>query len=131
MIALAGRGTTGLWVFVYSLSPLHSLRPLDNCATLQSWDLCFSFSFSLSCIYCWLNCALIREPTHGTFDNRINWLTLCSKAAIPIPDAAAVPARPMKCPEPMLLANNDAPTYRYNSKESIQAQSIDTSVKSQ
>ena len=27
-----------------------------------------------------------------------------------IPDAAAVPANPTKCPEPMLDANSDAPT---------------------
>ena len=38
-------------------------------------------------------------------------LTLNSKAAIPIPDAAPVPANPMKCPDPILLANNDAPTF--------------------
>ena len=37
-------------------------------------------------------------------------LTLSSNAAIPIPDAAPVPASPMKCPDPMLLANRDAPT---------------------
>ena len=37
-------------------------------------------------------------------------LTLNSKAAIPIPEAAPVPARPMKWPDPILLANNDAPT---------------------
>ena len=38
-------------------------------------------------------------------------LTLNSKAAIPMPEAAPVPAKPMKCPEPILLANNDAPTW--------------------
>ena len=27
-----------------------------------------------------------------------------------MPDAAPVPARPMKCPDPMLLANSEAPT---------------------
>ena len=37
-------------------------------------------------------------------------LTLSSNAAIPIPDAAPVPANPIKCPEPILLANKDAPT---------------------
>ena len=37
-------------------------------------------------------------------------LTLNSKAAIPIPEAAPVPANPMKCPDPILLANNEAPT---------------------
>ena len=38
-------------------------------------------------------------------------LTLSSNAAIPIPDAAPVPANPIKCPEPILLANKDAPTF--------------------
>ena len=37
---------------------------------------------------------------------------------IPIPDAAAVPANPTKCPDPMLLANNDAPTLE-NKKANI------------
>jgi hypothetical protein len=38
-------------------------------------------------------------------------LTLNSKAATEIPDAAPVPDKPMKCSLPMLLANSDAPTY--------------------
>ena len=29
-----------------------------------------------------------------------------------MPEAAPVPARPMKCPDPMLLANNEAPTFQ-------------------
>ena len=37
-------------------------------------------------------------------------LTLNSNAAIPIPEAAAVPAIPTKWPDPILLANNDAPS---------------------
>ena len=41
-------------------------------------------------------------------------LTLNSKTAIPIPEAAAVPANPIKCPEPILLANNEAPTWEQN-----------------
>ncbi len=28
-----------------------------------------------------------------------------------MPDAAPVPAKPMKCPDPILLANSEAPTY--------------------
>ena len=39
-------------------------------------------------------------------------LTLSSNAATAIPDAAPDPAKPMKCSLPMLLANNDAPTYK-------------------
>ena len=31
-----------------------------------------------------------------------------------MPEAAAVPANPMKCPEPILLANNEAPTWEQN-----------------
>ena len=38
-------------------------------------------------------------------------LTVSSKAAIPIPDAAPEPASPIKWPEPMLLAKRDAPTW--------------------
>jgi len=38
-------------------------------------------------------------------------ITLSSKMATPMPLAAPVPANPMKCPLPMLLANSDAPTY--------------------
>ncbi len=38
-------------------------------------------------------------------------LTLNSKAPTPIPVAAPVPERPMKCSLPMLLANRDAPTW--------------------
>ena len=30
-------------------------------------------------------------------------MALSSKTATPMPDAAPVPAKPMKCPEPMLL----------------------------
>ena len=41
-------------------------------------------------------------------------LTLNSKAATPIPDAAPVPAKPMKCSLPILLANSDAPTGSQN-----------------
>lgn len=37
-------------------------------------------------------------------------LTLNSNAAMPIPEAAPVPAKPMKCPDPILLANKEAPT---------------------
>ena len=37
-------------------------------------------------------------------------LTLNSKAATPIPDAAPVPANPIKCSLPILLAKRDAPT---------------------
>ena len=29
-----------------------------------------------------------------------------------IPEAAPVPAKPIKCPDPMLLANKEAPTYK-------------------
>ena len=43
--------------------------------------------------------------------NQNNKLTLSSKTLIPIPVAAPAPAKPMKCPLPMLLANKDAPTY--------------------
>ena len=45
---------------------------------------------------------------------RLEILTLNSKTAIPIPEAAAVPANPIKCPEPILLANNEAPTWEQN-----------------
>ena len=45
---------------------------------------------------------------------RIQKLTLSSNAAMPIPDAAPVPANPMKCPDPILLANRDAPTFNKN-----------------
>ena len=31
---------------------------------------------------------------------------------MPIPLAAPLPAKPMKCPLPMLLANKEAPTYK-------------------
>jgi len=41
-------------------------------------------------------------------------LTCSSKTAMPTPLAAPEPASPMKCPLPMLLANNDAPTYQYH-----------------
>ena len=37
-------------------------------------------------------------------------LTLNSKADMAIPEAAPVPANPIKCPDPMLLANKEAPT---------------------
>ena len=37
-------------------------------------------------------------------------LTLNSKTATPIPVDAPDPARPIKCPDPILLANSDAPT---------------------
>ena len=37
-------------------------------------------------------------------------LTLSSKTPFPMPAAAPDPANPTKCPEPMLLANKDAPT---------------------
>ena len=47
-------------------------------------------------------------------ENRLEILTLKSKTAIPIPEAAAVPANPIKCPEPILLANNEAPTWEQN-----------------
>jgi hypothetical protein len=40
----------------------------------------------------------------------LNKLTLNSKAATEIPDAAPVPDNPMKCSLPMLLANREAPT---------------------
>ena len=40
-----------------------------------------------------------------------SWLTFSSNAPIPIPDAAPDPAKPMKCPDPILLAKSDAPTY--------------------
>ena len=39
-------------------------------------------------------------------------LTDSSKADMAIPEAAPVPAKPMKCPDPMLLANKEAPTYK-------------------
>ena len=42
----------------------------------------------------------------------MNILTLSSKVPRPIPEAAPDPASPMKCPEPILLANRDAPTYQ-------------------
>lgn len=41
-------------------------------------------------------------------------LTLSSKAAIPMPLDAPDPASPTKCPLPILLANNEAPTYKSN-----------------
>ena len=41
-------------------------------------------------------------------------LTLSSKIEIAMPDAAPEPANPIKCPLPMLLANNDAPTCKQN-----------------
>ena len=41
-------------------------------------------------------------------------LTLSSKIEIAMPDAAPEPANPIKCPLPMLLANNDAPTCKRN-----------------
>lgn len=37
-------------------------------------------------------------------------LTFSSKTATAIPSAAPEPARPIKCSEPILLANRDAPT---------------------
>ena len=37
-------------------------------------------------------------------------LTLSSKPAIPMPEAAPEPARPIKWPDPILLANKEAPT---------------------
>ena len=40
-------------------------------------------------------------------------LTLNSNAAIPIPEAAAVPAIPTKWPDPILLANSDAPSCNF------------------
>jgi len=38
-------------------------------------------------------------------------LTLNSNAPTAIPEAAPVPANPIKCSLPILLANNDAPTF--------------------
>lgn len=36
--------------------------------------------------------------------------TFNSKTPWPMPEAAPDPAKPTKCPDPILLANNDAPT---------------------
>ena len=36
--------------------------------------------------------------------------TFNSKTPLPIPAAAPDPAKPTKCPDPILLANKDAPT---------------------
>ena len=38
---------------------------------------------------------------------------------MPIPEAAPVPANPMKCPEPILLAKRDAPTYINREEKSV------------
>ena len=57
-------------------------------------------------IYCTL------QTKQNIWNQYLQKLTLSSKAAIPIPVAAAVPANPMKWPDPILLANKDAPTYR-------------------
>jgi hypothetical protein len=62
---------------------------------------------------------LLEKKTVGvlnaTFSDQVNHynflLTFNSKTAIPIPLAAPDPARPTKWPLPMLLANNEAPTY--------------------
>ena len=51
-------------------------------------------------------------------------LTLSSKPDIPMPEAAPVPARPMKCPEPMLLANKEAPTFTIRVKEQSPAKLV-------
>ena len=40
-------------------------------------------------------------------------MALSSKEAMPIPEAAPDPANPTKCPDPMLLAKSDAPTWNY------------------
>ena len=37
-------------------------------------------------------------------------MALSSNTATPIPEAAPDPANPTKCPDPILLANKDAPT---------------------
>lgn len=37
-------------------------------------------------------------------------LTLSSNIDIAIPEAAPDPAKPIKCPDPILLANSEAPT---------------------
>ena len=52
---------------------------------------------------------------------KFDWtgLTLSSKPDIPMPEAAPVPARPMKCPEPMLLANKEAPTFTIRFQQNI------------
>lgn len=45
-------------------------------------------------------------------------LTFHSKPPTAIPLAAPVPARPTKCPLPMLLANRDAPTLNITLEQS-------------
>lgn len=48
--------------------------------------------------------------------NRLT-LTFNSNAATPIPDAAPEPAWPIKCSEPMLDANIDAPIWMMMKRE--------------
>jgi hypothetical protein len=36
-----------------------------------------------------------------------------SNAAMAMPDAAPLPAKPIKCTLPILLANKEAPTFNY------------------
>jgi len=51
-------------------------------------------------------------------------LTFSSQAAIPIPLDAPAPARPMKCPLPILLANREAPiwtTINHNTTRSMRS----------
>ena len=41
-------------------------------------------------------------------------ITVSSNMKMAMPEAAAVPARPTKWPEPMLLPNKEAPTWTKN-----------------
>ena len=47
-----------------------------------------------------------------SFQFQCSVLTLSSNTETPMPPAAPDPARPMKWPLPMLLANSDAPTCK-------------------
>ncbi len=42
-----------------------------------------------------------------------------SNMEMPMPDAAPDPASPMKWPEPMLLANREAPTWWFQLRNSL------------
>jgi len=63
-------------------------------------------------------CTTGEQCNHNGFDSRTVLhaevpveLTFSSKAAIPIPLDAPEPARPMKCPLPILLAKREAPIW--------------------
>ena len=46
-------------------------------------------------------------------------LTLSSNIDMAMPEAAPAPARPIKCPDPILLANSDAPTWTKEGYEKL------------